>query len=216
VGVLLLVRHGQASFGADDYDVLSPRGAEQARALAARLAPVQDGVRRVVSGGLQRQRSTATELLGAWGRDPAQLEVDARWDEYDAVDVLTGVPVPPERPTDGRAFQQLLDEGLARWTSGAHDTDYRETWPAFSGRVRAALQDACAGAGTTVVVASAGSVAAACAALLDAPPPVWAALARTAVNAAVTKVVTGRSCTSLVSVNDHAHLEARPDLVTYR
>ena len=30
MGTLYLVRHGQASFGADDYDVLSPAGHEQA------------------------------------------------------------------------------------------------------------------------------------------------------------------------------------------
>lgn len=216
MGVLLLVRHGQASFGADDYDVLSPLGAEQARALAARLAPAAGAVRRVVSGGLQRQRSTATELLRAWDREPGELVVDPRWDEYDALDVLTGLEVPSGSPSDGRAFQALLDTGLARWTSGEHDAEYREPWPAFSARVRAALADASAGPGTTVAVASAGSVAVACAAVLDAPPPVWQALARTAVNAAVTKVVTGRSGTSLVSVNDHAHLEHDPRLVTYR
>jgi broad specificity phosphatase PhoE len=38
VGVILLVRHGQASFGGADYDVLSPSGERQARRLGAALA----------------------------------------------------------------------------------------------------------------------------------------------------------------------------------
>ena len=38
MGVVLLVRHGQASFGADDYDVLSETGWEQCRLLGAHLA----------------------------------------------------------------------------------------------------------------------------------------------------------------------------------
>ena len=35
---ILLVRHGQASFGAADYDVLSPTGHEQSRVLGSALA----------------------------------------------------------------------------------------------------------------------------------------------------------------------------------
>jgi hypothetical protein len=42
-------------------------------------------------------------------------------------------------------------------------------------------------------------------------------LAPVVVNASVTKVVVGRRGTSLVSFNDHSHLEAaEPGLVTYR
>jgi len=35
MGTLYLVRHGQASYGAADYDQLSPRGALQARRLGS-------------------------------------------------------------------------------------------------------------------------------------------------------------------------------------
>ncbi len=38
VSRILLVRHGQASWGADDYDQLSPLGDEQSRVLGAALA----------------------------------------------------------------------------------------------------------------------------------------------------------------------------------
>ena len=34
MGVLMLVRHGQASFGSEDYDVLSSRGVRQSRKVA--------------------------------------------------------------------------------------------------------------------------------------------------------------------------------------
>ena len=46
MGQLLLVRHGQASFGAEDYDVLSETGWEQGRRLGAHL--VRAGVRPTV------------------------------------------------------------------------------------------------------------------------------------------------------------------------
>ena len=45
MGQLLLVRHGQASFGADDYDVLSPTGWEQGRRLGAHLAAAGESSR---------------------------------------------------------------------------------------------------------------------------------------------------------------------------
>ncbi|MCF8967887.1 histidine phosphatase family protein, partial [Pseudomonas carnis] len=38
MGSIYLIRHGQASFGADDYDVLSPIGVEQAQVLGRHLA----------------------------------------------------------------------------------------------------------------------------------------------------------------------------------
>lgn len=218
MGVLLLVRHGQASFGADDYDVLSPLGADQAALAGARLAPGASALRRVVSGGLRRQQDTARALVEAAGLD-LPVETDPRWDEYDATDVLSAAlprgGTGDRHGLDNSAFQALLDEALLRWTGGEHDGDYRESWPAFSARVTDGLADALAGPGTTVVVSSAGSIGVCCAALLDLPSPGWTRIARVQVNAAITKAVSGRSGTSLVSVNDHAHLEA-PGLTTYR
>ena len=59
MGVVLLVRHGQASFGADDYDVLSETGWEQARLLGAWLAARGVAPDVVVRGGMRRHRETA-------------------------------------------------------------------------------------------------------------------------------------------------------------
>ena len=61
MSVLLLVRHGQASFGAADYDQLSSLGEEQSRLLGASLAA--RGVRPdlVLRGSMKRaRRSTRT------------------------------------------------------------------------------------------------------------------------------------------------------------
>ncbi|MCW2607107.1 MAG: hypothetical protein JWO60_1800, partial [Frankiales bacterium] len=213
VSLLLLVRHGQASFGAADYDVLSPRGEQQATLLGRRLAPLAGTVQRVVTGTLRRQRDTARHLAAAAGLD-LPVETDPGWDEYDVVDVLSGVPA--QDVTDSRAFQLLLDEALLVWASGAADDAYRESWPVFSGRVSGALQRALDAPGTTLVVASAGSIGVAAAELLQLPAPAFTRLARVQVNTGLTKVVTGRQGSSLVSLNDHAHLEVEPGLVTYR
>jgi len=56
-----------------------------------------------------------------------------------------------------------------------------------------------------------------CAKLLGLPSEGFLSVNRVAVNAALTKIVRGRSGTSLVSYNDHAHFEGEHrDLLTYR
>ena len=44
----------------------------------------------------------------------------------------------------------------------------------------------------------------------------WRRLNPVCVNSGVTKVVTGRRGLTLVSFNEHTHLDPKPDLLTYR
>ena len=64
MGSIYLIRHGQASFGADDYDVLSATGVRQAQVLGEHLAGLGLRLDRCLAGDLQRQRHTASEALG--------------------------------------------------------------------------------------------------------------------------------------------------------
>ncbi|WP_164030788.1 histidine phosphatase family protein, partial [Serratia marcescens] len=50
MGSIYLIRHGQASFGADDYDVLSPTGIRQAEILGDHLRNLGVRFDRVLSG----------------------------------------------------------------------------------------------------------------------------------------------------------------------
>ncbi|MGD9530989.1 MAG: histidine phosphatase family protein, partial [Pseudonocardia sp.] len=63
--IVALVRHGQASFGAADYDELSPLGRRQAQVVGEELA--RRGLREplLVRGTLRRQRDTLSALAGA-------------------------------------------------------------------------------------------------------------------------------------------------------
>lgn len=205
--VVLLVRHGQASFGAADYDVLSELGREQAVVLGRELArrPLRDPL--LVCGTLRRQRGTA-QLLGL---GPAP-EVDGRWDEYDHLGLIERYP--SDHVTDGssRGLQTLLDDALQAWVA-----DPAGGWPAFQDGATAALAAVVARNRDAVVVTSGGILAALAARLLGVGSAGVVALNRVAANCAVTKVVVGRSGTSLVSYNEHAHLEgADSRLLTYR
>ena len=96
----------------------------------------------------------------------------------------------------------------------------REPWPAFAGRVAAATAELATGlpAGSTAVVAtSAGALSAACVASLGLPAEALVAFNRVVINCGVTKLVHGRSATTLVSFNDHSHLERSGEsLTSYR
>lgn len=207
--VVLLVRHGQASFGADDYDVLSEVGHEQAEVAGAELRRRGLTSPLLVCGTLRRQRETALGLgLGD------ELVVDGRWDEYDHLGLIERYPSASGEPADlstSRGLQVRLDEALVSW-AGDPDGGYE----AFLDAGSAALA-AVAGAGRDVVaVTSAGVVAAVCARLLGLGPEGFVALNRVGANAGITKVVVGRSGASLVSYNDHAHFEPDRRLLTYR
>ncbi|GAA4706182.1 histidine phosphatase family protein [Nocardioides conyzicola] len=216
MGVLLLVRHGQASFGTADYDVLSETGWEQGRLLGGWLRERGAAPTAVVRGGMRRHRETA-EVAG-WS-----AEVDAGWDEFDHLSVVASDPDAPAGDLDRRAFQRAFELATARWTSGGHDDDYAEPWPAFRARVDASFAAACARAGTgetALVVTSGGPIAAVCARLVDPDADdatfarLWGRFNTVLINSSVSRVVVGPSGPRLLTFNEHPHLEG--DVLTYR
>lgn len=233
MSVLLLVRHGQASFGKRNYDALSERGHEQARILGAALAA--RGVRPtcIVTGGMRRHAETAEGILtGLESTDYGgpEVVVDDGWDEFNFEHVVQ-VHKPLYRSkalmfadfartpaAERRArFQALFEEATERWTGGIADHDYEESFPAFSQRVDDALRrTAGAAEETVVIVSSGGPVGLIASHLLAGDASLWAPLNRVAVNTGVTKVLTGRSGITLSTYNDHSHLEHDRELITYR
>ena len=213
MSVVYLVRHGQASFGQADYDVLSPVGEQQAKVVGAELAA--RGVRpvTVLSGTLLRQRRTAEIALSSAGLS-VECGEDARWNEYDHLGLVTALVDP--LPTDPREFQAALDSALLRWAGEGEVAGPAGSYADFAAAGSAALA-AAAGGGTALVFTSGGVIAALCAGLLRLGPTGLVALNRVVVNAAITKIVVGRSGASLVSFNEHGHFEGeRRELLTYR
>lgn len=217
MGVLLLVRHGQASFGTDDYDVLSETGWEQGRLLGDWLRARDTAPTSVVRGGLRRHRETAE---GAGWPDAV---VDPGWDEFDHLSVVAAHPDAPSGDVDRREFQRVFELATARWTDGGHDGEYAEPWSAFRARVAVSFDAACRLAGpgeTAVVVTSGGPIAAVCAALVDpaadaaAYARLWSRFNTVLVNSSMTRVVVGSTGPRLLTFNEHPHLEGHA--LTYR
>ena len=219
---ILLVRHGQASFGAADYDNLSPTGHEQSRVLGAALAARGVTADLVVGGEMRRHAQTATGVLEG-ARWAADVDLDAGWNEFDHLQVLAvhDQPSTAEGESEKAAFQRWFEEATLRWTSGEHDASYDESFGAFTSRVEAAmarLVDTLPRKGTAVVLTSGGPIAWTCAALLadrpEARTDLWLRLNPVSVNTGTSTVVCGSRGTTLVAFNAHDHLP--PDLITYR
>jgi len=224
VGQVLLVRHGQASFGADDYDVLSELGWTQGRALGARLAVVGLAPSTLVTGGMRRHRETAGAIAEGAGWADVPGEADPGWAEFDHLGVVAALPdAGVVEPGDRRGFQRVFERATERWASGRHDGDYAEPYAAFVARSCDALARACDLEGPVVVVSSGGPVAAACASLVaqGAPagaeavlPTLWRHFNTVQVNAGVTRVLVGPSGRRLLTFNEQAHLS--PEEISYR
>ena len=232
--LIYLVRHGQASFGKRDYDQLSGLGHEQSRLLGRALAVREIVPDVVIRGELRRHRETAEGIVAGISdvgvSRVVPIEVDAGWDEFDFQHVVeVHKPLYRSRTVmiadlarsgaPRQKFQEVFEQATDRWTGGDADDDYHESFPAFSGRVMAALLAAAAHLpekGTAVVVTSGGPIGLAVSHLLAGDASLWAQLNKVAANTAMTKVIQGRSGLTLSSYNDHSHVEHDRRLITYR
>jgi broad specificity phosphatase PhoE len=229
MAAIYLLRHGQASFDAADYDQLSELGLRQASLLGQALATCTIRDPLVVCGAMRRHRETLGACLEGLGA--ATFDVDERWNEFDHRAVI--VAAFPEyadharmrsdvatAPDPRAAFQQIFEVAMARWAGGAHDRDYTETWTAFRDRIRSALAgvgQALSAGRDAVVSTSGGPIASIMQQLMHMPDAQAVALNWTIVNASYTKLLAGRGGIRLSSFNVHQHLDGGPAaLITYR
>ncbi|WP_075795774.1 histidine phosphatase family protein [Massilia putida] len=225
-----LVRHAQASLGADDYDCLSPLGEAQAVLLGAWMARGGHRPTRVATGRLRRHAQTAQGCLRAAGFDDVPVTVLPGLDELDADELIVRLRPDLASPAavraelarsaaPQRAFQALFVNAVERWTSGRHDLEYRTSWPVFRAAVRDAWTTLAAQqGGETWVFTSGGPISVIVAALLGLPPERTFTLCWPLVNTSVTRIRIGKRAHQLITYNGWAHLgrEDEAHLVTHR
>ena len=230
MGVVYLVRHGQASFGAADYDQLSETGVAQSRVLGEMLRARLPRVDAVVTGTLARHRQTADACLAALKVENSPKRL-AAFDEFDLDELIVRhAPRYADRTLlmqdiasaaePRRAFQELFTEAVARWVSGRHDDEYAEPWPRFRDRCIQgldALIRELGGSKTALVFTSGGPITAICQDLLRIPDEHAFRLNTALANCGVTKVVYSERTRFLSTLNEHGHFEgAQRALLTYR
>lgn len=219
MGTLHLVRHGQASFGAADYDQLSPLGERQGEALGAHWAALGQRFDVVLRGTLRRHRQTLDAIVrghAAAGGVPAsdwpQAEEHPALDEYDPVALVKAVhPLPLEHPRDDEAVKRhfrLLREGLLAWMDGRTRPDGlppHAEWMAGIRAVLDAVRERHVGR-TVLLVSSGGPISHAVGEVLQATPSTVVELNLRIRNSAVCEFAFNERRHALVTFNALPHL----------
>lgn len=227
---LLLIRHGQASFGADDYDVLSARGLEQSRALGRQLA-AGGRIDAVYSGPRRRHLDTARHLAAAAAEAGARLPEPREvpeLDEFPAIEMLR-LWLPKLAASDPELAAALAagDPGRAAlaafatisrgWATGSLEMGELETFAAFSARVDRGLDAIMSAEGRgrrVLVVTSGGPISIAVRGCLALGEEATLRIALALANASTTEIKWRAGETTLYGYNHVHYLPG--ELLTYR
>lgn len=236
MSLLFLVRHGQASFHADDYDQLSERGVEQARRLGVHWAELNVIFDHAYLGPRRRHRQTLEAVAAVYrerGLDWPEPVALPELDEHFGYDVLTrSLPDLMQRDpairemkekwrkdsdTAQRDYLRLFQKVTRMWVRRELSPPDLEAWHEFRDRVQRGLGKITDGAGSkkkVVAFSSGGPVATAMGFALDLDDEKTLELSWVVRNAAYTEFLFSRGRFSLLAFNAVPHL-TDPHLLTF-
>ena len=213
---LYLVRHGQASFGAANYDQLSPLGTQQCQQLGRYWAAKGRRFAKVITGTLQRQVQSQEAIADGLGLAQDQLPAVLRLpglNEYDSHAVIAAFhPQPlakPDTPETYRQHFRILRDGLAAWMTGRTAPVGMPSYADFVAGIHAALDEVRAETqGDVLMVSSGGPISTVVAQVLSAPAETSIELNLRIRNSAVTEFAFNPKRLSLLTFNTLPHLDA--------
>jgi broad specificity phosphatase PhoE len=212
MGTLYLVRHGQASFGAEDYDKLSELGQRQSVRLGEYFAGKGIRFDAVLAGTLRRHLETLAGIREGMRQTGQHLPWQGL-NEYDSEAVIATVHpdklLKPTSPEMYRAHFRLLREGLTKWMAGVVAPAGMPTYRQFVDGVVGALdhvksqqQD-----GNVLIVSSGGPIAIAVGQVLGTSAETIIELNLRIRNTSVTEFAFTPKRHMLVSYNAIPHLD---------
>ncbi|HSV45124.1 MAG TPA: histidine phosphatase family protein [Ramlibacter sp.] len=222
MGTLYLVRHGQASFGADDYDQLSALGHRQSVRLGEYFAAKGLVFDALIAGTLKRHRQTLAGILEGMNRGGEHLSWEGL-NEYDSAAVIAAIhPHPLQKPDSPEMYRhhfRLLRDGLAQWMAGVVSPRGMPSYDDFVAGVSGALDHVRANhyGQKVLIVSSGGPIATAVGHVLGTSPETTIELNLRIRNSAITEFAFTPKRHMLVSYNGVPHLDAAgcEDWVTY-
>ena len=233
---IYLIRHGQASFGEDNYDKLSPNGVIQAQILARHLAKTDKLFNAIYYGSLDRQQKTAREFIDYYTKNELPVprpEISTAFNEYDSIAVwqallpeISQEDVSIEKDLaamagEKKAFQRVFSRVMNRWITGRYDAKEIPDWQDFKQRVLQGLSDLIALQGARKQIAvftSGGPISVAVQAALELSDEMTLKVSWQLMNASITRIKYNARGMMLTVFNDITHLELEGDekLLTYR
>jgi broad specificity phosphatase PhoE len=229
MGVIHVVRHGQAAFGTEHYDRLTEIGFAQARLLGGYFARRNMRFDAVFTGTLRRQTETAQGILESHAEQGSRLVQESfpGLDEYKPEAVMmahTGShPAPAAAaarrdPVVVREHFRVLREALLAWAEDRTQPLGMPPWRAFQDGAVSALIEARQRFpdGNVLIVSSGGPIAAMVAATLNAPAATAVDLNLRIRNSSLTEFASTPRRHHLVSFNGLPHIDTNLDsLITY-
>jgi len=221
MGTLYLVRHGQASFGAADYDQLSDLGQRQCHALGQWFSTRGVHFEAVLRGTLRRHVQSLDALAMGHGALPEASEWPGL-NEYDGEAVIRAIhPTPlvaPDSPEVYRAYFRLLRLGLQAWMDGRTAPDGMPAYGNFVKGINTALDHVRrTHDGNVLLVSSGGPIATAVGQVLATSAQTTIELNLRIRNSAVTEFAFTPKRHMLQSFNHLPHLDTpeRRDWTSY-
>ena len=211
MGTLYLVRHGQASFGADDYDNLSSLGHQQSVRLGEYWKATGLKFDAVLVGTLKRQVQTLDGILNGLGTTADAL----KWpglNEYDSAAVIATIhPQPLQKPDTPELYRhhfRLLRDALTQWMNGVTSPKGMPSYVDFQKGVTSALDHVrtqCEG--NVLLVSSGGPISTAVGHVLGTSPESTIEMNLRIRNASITELAFTPKRHMLVTYNTLPHLD---------
>lgn len=235
MATIYLIRHGQASFGAENYDQLSELGQRQATVTGEYLRDCGITLDAAYSGDLSRQRET-TSLALASQPNAVPHHIDARFNEVDndgqlkyllpeVLKINPAIAALVEKGlSESKDYQKVIDAVFNYWVSPQCNEPAIQSWESYSSDAQAALQAVMdtEGSGKTIgVFASGGTIATLVAQILGLPGEGTYQLYEPIMNCSVTQIFYNGPKVSLSYFNDSSFLrvlgqQRSESLITYR
>ncbi|MGI9264050.1 MAG: histidine phosphatase family protein [Gammaproteobacteria bacterium] len=239
MAVIYLIRHGQASFGDENYDRLSPVGERQSHILGRHFQRVTPKLNSLCSGGMKRQDHTAELIRESMGDERPPLHTRPEFSEYDHEALFraylpaffettagNGAQTIDDLLADHRQLERALRFVLKAWMENmAHEGHAVETWVDFCRRVSGGIDDILHANGPRArigIVTSGGAITALLRGVLGLSNKRTLGVTLSIYNASVTQLYCpgeGRLRDALMlGYNNITHLEmmADRDLITFR
>ena len=237
MGSIYLIRHGQASFGAEDYDNLSELGSKQSHMLGQHFSNIGLNFDKVYTGAMRRHQQTADACLQAMALKDGKLQSAETttlndFNEYDHEQVfqvfrpefkdktkLTKFLASQANPQ--KAFHTLFTQAVDRWASGQFDNEYTETWSEFKARCKRGLDTTSKNADPSQQIAvftSGGPISSNIQQHLNIPDTHIQTINWSMVNCSITHFLYNSKGVSLSYYNNYSHLESsiNSPFITYR
>ena len=221
--IIHLVRHGQASFGKEDYDNLSEIGLKQAFLLGQHFKTLNLNFDKIFVGTLKRQIQTYKQIIKSYDIS-IDYESTPLLNEYDVKSVLMGFvngrSLTKDELHDKKIHFNLLRNAVTAWSENKVFNDISETWNEFDGRAQKFLNITNKNkykSKSILVVSSGGTISMILKQILSLPSSQFVNFHFQIFNSSYSKIKINDFGMSLSLFNSIAHLDHLKDsnLITY-